>query len=123
MKKYDNIYTCFHINSPYKSSFYTSNGLDLGCESLMEMESINEYMFQIQNIPYGAHDIYVYMLNFSNPFKATRPMLERKVYVHVIPFLLPITTSSENYNGQLQNYKTCKKLKYLENLVAMVSLN
>ena len=47
MKKYDNIYTCFHINSPYKSSFYTSNGLDLGCESLTEMESINEYMFQI----------------------------------------------------------------------------
>ena len=116
MKKYDNIYTCFHINSPYKSSFYTSNGLDLGCESLTEMESINEYMFQIQNIPYGAHDIYVYMLNFSDPFKATRPMLERKVYVHVIPFLLPITTSSENYNGQLQNYKTCKKLKYLEML-------
>ena len=101
-----------HINSPYKSSVYTSNGLDLGCESLTTKWKVtNEYMFQIQNIPYGAHDIYVYMLNFSDPFKATRPMLERKVYDHVNPFLLPITTSGENYNGRLQKLQNVQETK------------
>ena len=112
-----NKYVCFHINNPHKNSLYISNGLDLGCQVLKEKaedEKEIENTFQLQNIPYGSHDIIVYFLNPLKPFRARKPMMVKKIEIHVLPSLIPSRKlMNKVYNsGKTETYESCLAQKY-----------
>ena len=103
------LHACFHIDSPYKSNLYSSNGLDLGCHSLSQ----DSNAFVLRNIPFGAFDILIHISDFSKSTESSVYGSMRIVPIHVIPLLLP---SYSLHSSILQNYKSCVAQRYNEML-------